>query len=163
MKKFNIYSLLSVSVFLLVVTMESCKKDYVNGNTATVAVAGEWVVTTKGDDGSASGAYALMTYNTAANRPDSMWIDDGNNYYGLKARISCNVNNLTFSAKNADELYYGVKVTITDGKIMKNAATAPSSKDKTDSIYFKAVFTGDPTTYTYSGYRRTGFAGDDPQ
>lgn len=161
MKKFNIYSLLTASLFALVVTIVSCKKDYKNGNTATVAVAGEWVVTTVGDDGSSSSPYALMTYNTAANRPDSIWIDDNNNYYGLKARIGCNVNNLTFSANNADELYYGVQVTITDGKILKGAAIAPFSKDKTDSIYFKAKFTGDPTTYTYSGYRRTGFAEDD--
>ncbi|MDB5157873.1 MAG: hypothetical protein JWR50_2580 [Mucilaginibacter sp.] len=161
MKKFNIYSLLTASLFALVVTIVSCKKDYKNGNTATVAVAGEWVVTTAGDDGSLSPAYALLTYNTAANKADSLWIDDGNNYYGLKARINCNVSNLTFNANNADELYFGVQVTITDGKILKNAAIAPSSKDKTDSIYFKAKFTGDPVTYTYSGYRRTGFAGDD--
>jgi hypothetical protein len=163
MKKINIYSVLSVSMFLLVLLTGSCKKAYVNGNTATVALAGEWVVTTVGSDGSASGKYPLLTYNTAANRPDSMWIDDGNKYYGLKARIGCNVSNLTFGAANADELYFGVKVTITEGKLLKNAATAPSSHDKTDSIYFKAVFTGDPTIYTYSGYRRTGFAGDDPQ
>ena len=126
------------------------------------SLAGEWVVTTVGSDGSTSKPYFLSTYNTAANRPDSMWVDDGNNYYGLKARINCNTSNLTFGATNAAELYFGVQVTITLGKIMTKAATAPFSKDKTDSIYFKANFTGDPTTYTYSGYKRTGYDGDDP-
>jgi hypothetical protein len=162
MKKINI-NIYVVLALMLVLGFESCKKDYKAGGTATEQLAGEWVVTTVGSDGSASKPYALSTYNTAANRPDSMWVDDGNNYYGLKARVGCSVSNLTFSVNGADELYYGVKVTITGGKIMKNAAIAPSSKDKTDSIYFKAVFTGDPTTYTYSGYKRTGFAGDDPQ
>jgi len=148
---------------MLVLGMGSCKKDPVVGGTAVQALAGEWVVTTVGSDGSKSKPYAFSTYNTAANRPDSMWVDDGNNYYGLKARVNCSVSNLTFTATSAYEYYYAVNVTITGGKIMKNAATAPFSKDKTDSIYFKAVFTGDPTTYTYSGYKRTGFAGDDPQ
>ena len=159
MKKINI--LLAVSAFALVLAIESCKKDLVVGGTATEALAGEWWVKTVGTDGSQSKYYALSTFNTAANTTDSMWIDDGNRYYGLKSKINCNVSSLTFSSNNTPELYYGVQVTITQGKILKNAATAPGSKDKTDSIYFKALFTGDTTHYTYSGYKRTGFAQDD--
>lgn len=159
MKKLNIFYLfLAVT---LVLGIGACKKDPVVGGTATQAMAGEWWVKTAGSDGSLSSWYALSTYNTAANRADSMWVDDGNNYYGLKARINTNVSALTFTATAAAELYYGVKVTITQGKILKNAAHATGTKDVVDSIYFKAVFTGDPTVYTYSGYKRTGFAQDD--
>jgi len=160
MKKRNIY-LYALLAVTLVLAFGSCKKDPKIGGTKTQPLDGEWWVTTKGSDGSTSGIYSLNTYNTAANTPDSLWINDGNNYYGLKARISANVSNLTFSATNAHELYYDVNVTITEGKVLPMAATAPGSKDKTDSIYFKAVFTGDPTVYTYSGYKRTGFAQDD--
>ena len=137
MKKINIIYLL-LAVFL-VSGVWSCKKDAKAGGTATQEMAGEWWVKTTGSDGSVSGYYALSTYNTAANRPDSMWVDDGNNYYGLKARIGSDQSALSFSATNAAELYYGVKVTITAGKVLKNAATAPGSKDKTDSIYFKEL------------------------
>lgn len=159
MKKLNIlYALMAV---MLVSAVWSCKKDPKVGGTAVQELSGEWWVTTTGSDGSKSGYYALSTYNTAANRPDSMWINDFNNYYGLKARINSDPNALTFSANAATELFYNVKVTITDGKVLKNAATAPGSKDKTDSIYFKAVFTGDATVYTYAGYKRTGFSQDD--
>jgi hypothetical protein len=159
MKKTNI--LYTILASMLVLGMGSCKKDPVVGGTAVQALAGEWWVTTVGSDGSTSKVYALSTYNLASNRPDSLWIDDGNKYYGLKAKVGCSVPGLSFSVASANELYFGVKVTVTLGKIMPMAATAPGSKDKTDSIYFKAVFTGDPVTYTYSGYKRTGFAQDD--
>ena len=159
MKKKNIaYTILA---FLLVVSLGSCRKDPVVGGTATEALSGTWWVKTNGSDNSKSSFYQLDTYNTAANVATEMWINDGNRYYGLKSKIKCDVNSLTFSATNVDELYYAVKVTITEGKILKLAATAPGSKDKVDSIYFKAVFTGDATIYTYSGYKRTGFASDD--
>jgi len=159
MKKNITYKLLAL--VLILGTLSACRKDRVVGGTAVQSLSGQWWVKTKGSDGSQSGYYALNTFNTAANVPTEMWIDDGNHYYGLHSKITTNVSALTFSANAVDELYYGVKVTITDGKVLPGAVIAAGSKAKTDSIYFKAVFTGDPTVYTYSGYKRTGFTTDD--
>jgi len=157
MKKILYIAIVSITLF----SASSCRKDRVVGGTAVQNLAGDWWVKTNGSDGSKSGYYRLLTYNTSANLPTEMWIDDENNYYGLHSKISTNAGNLTFNANNVDELYYGVKVTITDGKVLLGAAKGPGSGAKTDSIYFKAVFTGDPTVYTYSGYKRTNFTSDD--
>lgn len=157
MKRILYIATIAVTLF----TVSSCRKEPVIGGTAVQSLSGQWWVTTVGSDGSKSGYYALNTYNTSANLPTEMWIDDGNNYYGLHAKIATNASAQTFSANAANELYYGVKVTITDGKVLTGAAKGPDSKAKTDSIYFKATFTGDAVVYTYSGYKRTGFVKDD--
>ena len=159
MKK-NIILKLLASVLILT-AIASCRKDPVIGGTAVQSLSGQWWVTTVGSDGSKSGYYELRTYNTSANLPTEMWIDDLNNYYGLHAKIAAQASAQTFSANAADELYYGVKVTITDGKVLNGVSKGPVSKAVTDSIYFKATFTGDATVYTYSGYKRTGFVKDD--
>ncbi|HMI02518.1 MAG TPA: lipid-binding protein [Pedobacter sp.] len=160
MKKANIlYSLLSL--LLVMTTMSSCKKDQEIGGTAVQELSGEWWVTAD-DGGGATDYFKISTYNTAANIPTEMWIDDAKNFYGLKAKIKADVANKTFSATDADELYFGVTVTITDGKVIKDAATASGTGNKTDSIYFKAEYSDDPgTIYTYSGYKRTRFSQDD--
>jgi hypothetical protein len=159
MKKNILLKLLASVLILTAIT--SCRKERVVGGTEVQSLSGQWWVTTVGSDGSKSGYYALNTFNTSANVPTEMWIDDGNNYYGLHAKIATNASAQTFTANAADELYYGVKVTITDGKVLNGVAKGPDSKAVTDSIYFKATFTGDPVVYTYSGYKRTGFVKDD--
>ncbi|SDP80153.1 Lipid-binding putative hydrolase [Mucilaginibacter sp. OK268] len=161
MKKINtiVYTLLT---FLVAVSFTSCQKDEKIGGTAVQSLAGEYWV--KVDDGTGPTAtYSKISlYNTSSNRADSVWIDDSQTYYGLKAKIHADVPSLTFSATNATETYNGVKVTILGGKILKKAATAPGSKLKTDSIYFKAQYSDSPgVTFTYGGYARTGFDSDD--
>jgi hypothetical protein len=139
----------------------SCHKDEKIGGTAVQNLSAEWWV--KINDGSGlTKYYPLSTYNTAANRPDSMWIDDSQKFYGLKAILHVDPMNNTFTSNNTYEYYYGVNVTITEGKILKGAATAPGSKLKTDSIYFKAQYSDSPgVTFVYSGYARTRFDVDD--
>lgn len=159
MKKINILYT-TIMLLLVVTTYSSCKKDQVIGGTEVQDMSGEWWVNTTYDGGE-SGFYKISTFNTAANSASEMWIDDDNTFYGLKAKVKTNVSSHTFTADEADELYYEVKVTITDGKVIKNAATAPGTGIKTDSIYFNATFTGDPTVYNYAGYKRTRFHEDD--
>jgi hypothetical protein len=161
MKKINtiVYALLA---FLVAISFTSCQKDEKIGGTAVQDISGEFWVQVDDGTGKTADYSKISIYNVASNKPDSAWIDDAQSYYGLKAKIHADVANKTFSVSNADELYFGVQVTITDGKILKGAATAPGSKLKTDSIYFKAQYSDSPgVTFMYSGYARTRFDSDD--
>lgn len=83
-------------VYLLIMAaglaLASCEKDEV-GNTATKALAGEWYVTVDGVDASGAVLYEdvfglghtmLYTYNTAANVPTEMYVDDAGNVWNIK-------------------------------------------------------------------------------
>ncbi|WP_178987591.1 lipid-binding protein [Winogradskyella schleiferi] len=130
------------------------------GNTATVEVAGEWVVEIL-RDGSPIDVNYISTYNTADNVATEIWLDDLQHGWGLKAKVPVDIGNLTFSGSGLEEIYYDVTVDITDGVIIKNGTTAPSGT-VVDSIYFKAQFSDIPNeTWEYAGYKRTGFLEDD--
>ena len=91
-----------------------------------------------------------------------MWLDDQEHSWGLLAKVPLNLQALTFGGAGLDELYYGVPVNITEGKIIKGGATAPSG-DVVDSISFKAEFSDIPgEIWEYSGYKSTGKIGDLP-
>ncbi|MGG7036957.1 MAG: lipid-binding protein, partial [Flavobacterium sp.] len=70
--------------------------------------------------------------------------------------------NLTFAGEpESDEMYTGSKVTVSNGKILKNAATSFGGH-VVDSIYFEAEFDWDPgIVYKFSGHKRTGFKEDE--
>lgn len=166
MKKINI--IYPVLALVLVMGVWSCKKDPVVGGTATQALAGEWwVKLDNGKDATGDfgpGYYNFSTYNTAANIPTEMWVDDMNNtksFWDVKGKVT--VSGMTFSATNISNAYYTSTFTITNGIVLPNAATAPGSKDKTDSIYCKISFSDDAPgiVHTLSGYKRTGFSQDD--
>ncbi len=78
-----------------------------------------------------------------------------------EAMLDYNLDDLTFSATNADNTSDGSVVTITEGKILKGAGQSASG-NPVDSIYFKAVYDYDPeTVLTFAGTRRTGFEEDE--
>ncbi|WP_166967685.1 lipid-binding protein [Yeosuana marina] len=124
-------------------------------------VTGTWVVDMVWD-GDPQGTNTISIYNTAANDTNFMWIDDQEHSWGLKAKVPLNFQSLTFSGADLDELYYGVTVNITDGKIIKGGATTPSG-DTVDSISFKAEFSDIPgEIWEYSGYKSTAKINDLP-
>ena len=124
-------------------------------------VTGTWVVDMVWD-GDPAGTNTISIYNTSANDASTMWIDDQEHSWGLKAKVPLNLGALTFGGSDLEELYYGVTVTITDGVIVKNGATTPSG-DVVDSISFKAEFSDIPgEIWEYSGYKSTGKVGDLP-
>ncbi|MCF0178987.1 MAG: hypothetical protein HUJ97_01900 [Bacteroidales bacterium] len=138
---------------------------------ATEALAGEWYVHMDGVDASGNvtmedpfgvGTFELLTYNTAANVPTEMFIDDLENFWGMKGIVKCDVNNLTFSATAAQELYNDITFDIIDGKVLIKAATS-SYGHQVDSITFLVKYSDDDYIGEYwdamriSGYRRTGF------
>ena len=133
------------------------------GGTSTQEMAGDWFVTftIDGDDVYSLGHTLLSTYNTSANNGQEMWIDDHENTWEYKVKSPINVGAKTFAGSNLDNQVYDVKMNITDGKILKGAATT-SGGNKSDSIHFKVEFADDPgTIYTVAGYKRTGFAEDE--
>lgn len=132
------------------------------GKTTTGQYAGDWYIKAIDSDGVDVFDYALhSTYNTSAN-DNTMWIDDFEHGYWIKCKVTMNLTNGTFSATASENLYDGSMVTITDGKIEKNAATSLGGH-VVDKISFKAHFDYDAAGYDilYEGHKRTGFLEDE--
>ncbi len=164
----------------LVMGFTSCDSDPSDsstsaGGTKVEKLAGAWVVSVftcdeQGDDVAnidswkweEAGAFGsdLMTYNTAANKSNEMWVDDqgecnfgGVNDYSHKVKVG--VKGMTFSVKEGNN-QYGKPVTIIGGKVLENAATVEKDrghKIKADSIVYYVKVDG--ASYGYlkvSGY-----------
>lgn len=157
------------------VLLASCEKDEIGG-TATEALAGEWYVTVDGVDANGEVLYEdvfgvghtlLYTYNTAANVPTEMYVDDAGNFWEYKVKVDSDVNALTFSTEGAvANEAYECDVTIESGKVLPGAATTPHGTPA-DSIVFYVTFSDDenvPSAYSklkVAGYRYTGLAQDE--
>ena len=156
--------------------LTSCEKIEVGG-TATQALAGEWYVTANvvdenlevlAEDFFGMGQFHVNTYNTAANVPNEIWVDDLGNFWEFKVKATANVDNYTFSTPDSvANAYYDCKVLIEGGKILPGAATTPHGT-AADSIVFYVSFDDDPypatygyAKYQFTGYRYTGLASDD--
>lgn len=165
MKNKNIIKLF---LFLFVGTLlVSCDEggDPDPGATKVVDMAGDWYVQflVDGEDIYGLDYQLISTYNTAADDGTEMWIDDHENTWAFKVKSPVNTTDLTFTgtslSSNVDG--YEVDVTITNGIIVKGAATT-SGGNTSDSISFDAEFSDDPgTIYQFRGYKRTGFLEDE--
>jgi hypothetical protein len=160
MKKINILTII-LSLFV-VVSFTSCDEggDPDPGQTSTVDMAGDWFVEflVDGEDIYSIGYAMITTHNTSADDGTEMWIDDHQNTWWFKVKTPINVSNLTFSGTGLASNYDGYEITvdISNGTIVKDGATT-SGGNISDSIYFEAVFSDDPTTtYQLVGYKRTG-------
>ncbi|MCD8094057.1 MAG: hypothetical protein LUF01_15035 [Bacteroides sp.] len=165
-----IYLLMMCAVVLLT----SCEKDDIE-NTATKALAGEWTVTVDAVDANGTvllqdpfglGHTMLFTYNTAANIPTEMYVDDMEEFWDYKVKVKTDVNALTFATEGAvPNEKYDCDVTIEGGKVLLGAATTPHGTPA-DSIVFYVIFSDDTNIPLYAklkvaGYRYTGFASDE--
>jgi len=168
---------------LATLTFASCEKQPVGG-TATEKTAGQWAVqciavdeagevVLEDEDLFGIGTFMLLTYNSAENIADSMWISDINDamgyiwdYHGFLVKTGCNQANSTFSVTNGLDIIDGDTVNITNGKVLYGAAKTPSGMPA-DSIVFDVLFSGDPYAGAYydrlriTGYRYTGLANDE--
>lgn len=132
------------------------------GGTTTEKFAGDWFIDITDSDGTTQVAHALhSTYNTSAN-DNTMWIDDAENGWFLKCKITVNTADGTFTAvAQPNALEDGTTVTITEGKIEKGAGLSKAGH-VVDKISFKAEFSYDPGyILTYEGHKRTGFKEDE--
>ena len=164
---------ISFVILISMISIVSCTKkqpDYASqqtGNTATVKMSNGWWINVS-IQGQAGNLFPtpifFATYNTASNRPDSLWIDDLGNFWDFKITATANYAALTFSANQVLNYYYSDTVTITNGKILPKAGHSRAG-NITDSIYLEAKFSDDVpaygNTYIIAGTARTGFDEDD--
>lgn len=132
------------------------------GGTTTGAFAGEWFISATDSDGGSVFDHALhSTYNTSAN-DNTMWIDDHENGYYIKCKVTVDLAKGTFTATDSENLLDNSKVTITEGKFEKGA-TESKAGHVVDKISFRAHFDYDDEGYDilYVGHKRTGFQEDE--
>lgn len=163
-------------IFACIFLLGSCDKkdDFVNEYSKTVELAGDWFVLYNhgvfGTDPFGAGYTNAITFNTAANDENFIWISDEGHFWDYKVKVPCNLSDLTFGGGdtviNAVD-GYPIKVVVRNGKIIKNASLQPS-ETMADSIYFEIWFEDlvDATgiandTLLVSGFRRTGFLEDE--
>lgn len=136
------------------------------GGTKTKDFAGDWHIIALEPDGvtpAYGGDYNLFSTYNASSNDENFWIDDHDSWMEIKTKVQAvDFNKLTFKGQpDADELYTGAKVTVTNGKIMKNAAHS-FGDHVVDSIYFEVEFDWDPgVVYKFAGHKRTGFLEDE--
>lgn len=153
---------------LFVGALASCENqgydDYGQETVPTAAMNGEWLIDISDTDGN---VYVTHAVHKMFELNGQVWISDrigsSTNFTGwwLETPLNANLGNLTFSA--TDELNTADEsvVTITNGKILRDAAISASGV-VVDSIYFEGVFDYDPnTTLIFSGIERTGFTEDE--
>jgi len=149
-------------------TFTACEEDgyadYEPVETATQKMNGEFWIDISDADGN---VYAQHTLHKLYDNNGQLMITDRigstENFTGwyTEAALDFNLQDLTFSATDAENTSDGSIVTITEGKILKNAARSATGV-VVDSIYFKAVYDYDPeTVLTFAGHRRTGFEEDE--
>jgi hypothetical protein len=136
------------------------------GMTTTGNYAGDWFIKAVDSDGADVFDYKLhSTYNTSAN-DNTMWLDDHENGYYIKAKYSINTANGQFFATDATNVDDGgdgtSTVTITEGQITK-FGTFSKAGHPVDKIHFRVHYSYDAPGYDiiYDGHRRTGFLEDE--
>lgn len=157
-------------IFLLGFSFQGCEKDFEPGGTAVKDLAGDWWVTVDEINGTdttydVNGHFLMYTYNTAANSPSEMWLEDGKHFWQYKIKVNVVKDQLAFSTSDfVDNTVYASKVKITDGKVVLNGTKSPSNTT-VDYIEYKVQFDDDGADgaliYYVHGFRKTGFPEDD--
>lgn len=168
-KAINKIALLSFVFFSLMSCENNGYDDYAQKHTPTESMNGEWYIDIIDEaTGDVYVEHAIhKTYDSGMN-DGKMYItdrilgsDDEFTGWWLEAKLNVNTKDLTFSAKDAPNTADGSIVTITDAKILKNAAKSLNGS-VVDSIYFKAVFDYEPTlVLIYSGHKKSKFIEDE--
>jgi len=157
-----------IAVITVMILFSSCdmKDEFEQINSNVVEAAGEWWVNYS-TEGYESGYTKMLTFNTADDNGDEIWISDENNFWVFKVKCPVNIDNLTFAGTDlvSAALWqgepYDIKINISNGKIIEAVSLQPSGAI-TDSIYFEIEFEDDPgTIYQASGFRKTGFLEDE--
>ena len=165
--------------------LASCQKTPVGG-TKVQEMSGQWYVQVDIVDASGNvvledfneGRSMVLTYNTASDADNVLYVDDLRNFWKYKVQVPCVIASKSFGSDSpvANEIY-DCNVTLSNGKIVDGGATTPSGQ-KADYIEFLINFDDDDladqgfpgvsypqayggVAYKVHGWRYTGFAGDD--
>lgn len=167
MKKLKLNISLLAVAFVALGTMASCDEggDPSPGGTATQKFAGDWHIVGYEPDGTTpafGGSYNLYSTYNASSNDENFWIDDHDAFFEIKSKVQADIPNMTFAGQpDAEELYTGGTVHVTNGKVIKDGGTSFGGH-VVDSIYFEAEFDWDPgTVYKFGGHKRTGFLEDE--
>lgn len=153
------------ALLLAVVTLTSCSKEEIGG-TATESMAGDWYVTVDAVDENGEvviedfndGRFHILTYNTAANVANQLYVDDQYYFLGMRALTVSDPNAMTFATSGTvdNEQVHSTSVSdqviVTDGKIIKNGGRQ-NNGSVADSISFYFEYTEDAYADTY-GYKK---------
>lgn len=156
MKNYIIYLILAVALFT------SCdkKEDFEQVNSSVMDISGEWWMEYSAGDYH-SGLTKLIISNTAADDGTEIWISDEHNFWEYKVKCPVDIDNLTFSGNELENLEYDILINIKEGKMLEGVAKSTSGL-VTDSLYFEIEFGDEPgTVYQASGWRKTGFLEDE--
>ena len=88
---------------ILVTGLSSCENDIDPGQTAVMKLSNEWWAQIYIPDGSGGltnldlGYQHFLTSGTSSGTPDSLFVDDFGSLLELKAKVACNINDLTFT------------------------------------------------------------------
>lgn len=148
---------------ILLITTVSCIKEPEVWDSSTVDFAGDWWAE-HSDATHNYGMKGIMSYNTASDNGSEIWLTDNKHFWDYKVKCPVNKADLTFGGVDLVNAVpnYAIKITIKDGKILKNAARSKSGV-QVDSIYYKISFSdasAPDTFYEVKGLRKTGFAED---
>jgi hypothetical protein len=144
----------------------SCKRTLPdNGGTAVQKMSnGWWVNWTVGGVQQNAKTVFFETYNVNANTPDSMFIDDLENFWQFKGEVGVNLQAMTFSSTLSENNYYTSEAKVSNGKVLPLRGHSKSGV-LTDSLYFEIQFSDDVpsygNTYIVTGTARTGLIEDD--
>ena len=108
------------------------------------------------------GRFHVLTYNTAANTPTEMIVEDQGNFWNFKVRVAVDQNARSFFTTTTENNnmvadYEDINVTITDGKILPKAGKQ-NNGSPADSIVFYVTFSDDTDAAT-NGYTKIKVSG----
>ena len=140
---------LYLATMLLCMAITSCQKEDIGG-TATESLE------------AITGSFHLLTYNTSSNNPNEIFVDDQGNFWDFKVKAAAELNGLTFSAIDAQNLSYDCKVSVTNAKIVKNGGFQ-NNGSPADLISMDVMFSDDEDGLVYhlEGVRYSGLEEND--
>lgn len=149
------------SLLLTMALTTSCEKEEVGG-TATESLAGDWYVICDAVDAEGNivepdfneGRFHVLTYNTAENSANKLYVDDDGNLLGIKVVTDCSTGALTFAngamveTEASHNRNVSDNVQVTDGKILLGAGRQ-NNGSPADSISFYVQFEEDAYAENY--------------
>ncbi len=156
-----------IALVLFAAAFSSCDEegyeDFTIEKTDVKELSGDWYVQTF-VDGDMVIDYTLLTTSNTANDKSALKIFDHEEIWEFNAPIPANIEALTFEGENIDSKVgdYEITVTVTNGKVEKNATFTSDTNLAADFISFDIEFSDDPgTIYHIEGFKRSGFLEDE--